>query len=118
MKTNSKPPSSKESLSGSGRQSSVPNGISAAIELPKGGGAIKGIEATFRVNAVNGTSSFGIPLPLSPSRHGAIPPLELSYNSGSGNSPFGLGWDIAIPEICRKTEKSLPLYKDEEESDT
>ena len=88
------------------------------ISLPKGGGAIKGIEEKFQVNAVTGTSSFGIPIPLSPTRHGFMPAIGLGYNSGSGNSAFGLGWDVGIPSIARKTEKQLPQYKDEQESDT
>lgn len=89
-----------------------------SIELPKGGGAIKSIEEKFQVNAVTGTFSFGIPIPLSPSRQDFVPAIGLSYNSGSGNSPFGLGWDVAIPSISRKTERQLPQYKDAEESDT
>jgi len=89
-----------------------------SIEFPKGGGAIKGIEEKFQANAVSGASSFGIPIPFSPSRHEFIPAIGLSYNSGSGNSSFGLGWEINIPTITRKTEKQLPQYKDEEESDT
>ncbi len=88
------------------------------ISLPKGGGAIKGIEEKFQVNSVTGTSSFSIPIPLSPSRHGFVPGIGLSYNSGSGNSPYGLGWDVGIPAITRKTQKQLPLYRNEEESDT
>src|SRR4051794_38416118 len=83
------------------------------ISLPKGGGAIKGIEEKFQVNAITGTSSFNIPIPLSPSRHGFVPALSLNYNSGNGNSAFGLGWQLAIPSITRKTEKRLPQYKDE-----
>ena len=59
-----------------------------SISLPKGGGAIKGIDEKFSVNAVNGTSSFSIPLPFSPSR-GASPSLSLSYSSGAGNGIFG-----------------------------
>src|SRR5437762_13328418 len=69
------------------------------INLPKGGGAIKGIEEKFQVNSVTGTSSLGIPLPLSPSRHGFVPVVGLSYDSGSGNSPFGIGWSLSIPRI-------------------
>ncbi len=88
------------------------------ISLPNGGGAIKGIEEKFQVNAVTGTSSFGIPIPLSPTRHGFMPAIGLSYNSGSGNSPFGIGWNVGIPSIARKTDKQLPQYKDELESDT
>src|SRR4051812_22694697 len=89
-----------------------------SIALPKGGGAIKGIEEKFQVNAVTGTSSFAIPIPLSPSRHGFVPAMGLNYNSGLGNSPFGLGWQLLIPSISRKTAKKLPEYKDEEDSDT
>jgi RHS repeat-associated protein len=89
-----------------------------SINLPKGGGAIKGIEEKFRVNSVTGTSSFGVSIPLSPSRHGFVPSIGLSYNSGGGNSIFGMGWDLSLPRITRKTEKLLPQYKDEEESDT
>ena len=58
----------------------------STISLPKGGGAIKGIEEKFQVNSVTGTSSFGIPIPLSPSRHGFIPAVGLSYDSGNGNA--------------------------------
>ncbi len=32
----------------------------SSITLPKGGGAIKGIDEKFSVNAVNGTASFSI----------------------------------------------------------
>jgi RHS repeat-associated protein len=88
------------------------------ISLPNGGGAIKGIEEKFQVNAANGTSSFEIPIPLSPSRQGFTPAVGISYSSGSGNSAFGLGWDVGIPSISRKTEKKLPLYDDENDSDT
>lgn len=35
-----------------------------SIELPKGGGAIRGIDEKLVVNAVNGTASFSIPLPF------------------------------------------------------
>lgn len=87
-----------------------------AINLPKGGGAIKGIDEKFSVNAVNGTASFSIPLPFSPAR-GAVPQLNLSYNSGGGNGIFGLGWNLALPSIRRKTDKGLPQYYDAIDSD-
>ncbi|MCP4405997.1 MAG: insecticidal toxin complex protein, partial [bacterium] len=87
------------------------------ISLPKGGGAIKGIDEKFSVNAVNGTASFSIPLPFSPAR-GASPALGLSYNSGAGNDVFGLGWALSLPSIKRKTDKKLPQYLDGIDSDT
>ncbi|WP_340199982.1 SpvB/TcaC N-terminal domain-containing protein [Ascidiimonas sp. W6] len=88
-----------------------------SINLPKGGGAIKGIDEKFSVNAVNGTSGFFIPLPFSNAR-GATPSLDVSYNSGSGNSIFGLGWNLNLTSIKRKTAKELPQYLDTIDSDT
>ena len=88
-----------------------------SISLPKGGGAIKGIDEKFSVNAVNGTSSFSIPLPVSPAR-GAAPSLSLSYSSGAGNGIFGLGWNLSLGSIKRKTDNGLPQYFDSIDSDT
>lgn len=87
-----------------------------SLSLPKGGGAIKGIDETFTVNAVNGTAAFAVPLPFSSAR-GASPALSLSYNSGTGNGIFGLGWDLGLPAIKRKTDKGLPQYHDAADSD-
>lgn len=89
-----------------------------SIALPKGGGAIKGIDEKFSVNAVNGTTSFSIPLPFSPARGGASPALNLTYDSGAGNGIFGIGWTLSLPAIKRKTDKGLPRYLDEADSDT
>ncbi|RQO30138.1 insecticidal toxin complex protein [Taibaiella sp. KBW10] len=88
-----------------------------SIALPKGGGAIKGIDEKFTVNAVNGTASVEIPLPLTGGRGGFTPALSISYNSGGGNSEFGLGWGLSLPAIQRKTDKKLPRYNDAQESD-
>ncbi|WP_162902873.1 SpvB/TcaC N-terminal domain-containing protein [Taibaiella koreensis] len=93
-------------------QSSAP-----VLSLPKGGGALKGIDEKFSVNAVNGTAGLEVPLPLSPGRGGFGPGLSVSYNSGSGNGPFGLGWSLGLPSIRRKTDKKLPAYQDDKESD-
>jgi RHS repeat-associated protein len=87
------------------------------ISLPKGGGALKGIDEKFEVNSANGTATFSIPLPLTPSRNDFSPSLSLSYNSGSGNSPYGLGWDVNLPAIQRKTDDRLPRYRDGFEED-
>ena len=89
-----------------------------SITLPKGGGAIKSIDEKFQVNAANGTASFSLPFPASPGRSGFTPGLGLSYNSGGGNSPFGLGWNMDAASIQRKTDKKLPEYRDTTESDT
>jgi hypothetical protein len=41
----------------------------------------------------------------------------VSYDSGAGNGIFGMGWNLALPLITRKTDKGLPRYFDAEESD-
>ncbi len=88
-----------------------------AISLPKGGGAIRGIGEKFTANPVTGTGTLSVPIRTSPGRGGFGPQLALSYDSGAGNGPFGLGWALALPAIARKTEKGLPQYLDREQSD-
>ena len=82
------------------------------LSLPKGGGAIKSIGEKFDVNLNTGTGSTGIPIPISASRGNMQPDIALQYDSGSGNGPFGLGWNISLPHISRKTDKGLPQYRD------
>ncbi|MEL6141178.1 MAG: SpvB/TcaC N-terminal domain-containing protein [Bacteroidota bacterium] len=80
------------------------------VNLPKGGGAIQGIGEKFQANPVTGTGSMSVPISMSPGRGGFTPQLALSYDSGAGNSPFGLGWNIGLVSISRKTSKGLPQY--------
>ncbi len=88
-----------------------------SISLPKGGGALRGVGEKFSANPVSGTGSLSVPLATSPGRAGFGPQLSLSYDSGSGNGPFGFGWSLSLPSITRKTDKGLPQYRDAEESD-
>jgi RHS repeat-associated protein len=88
-----------------------------SINLPKGGGAIRGIGEKFTTNPATGTGGLSIPLPISQGRSGFSPQLTLNYDSGSGNGPFGLGWSLSLPSITRKTDKGLPQYDDTDESD-
>ena len=99
-------------------QSSAPSSSPLpAISLPKGGGAIRGIGEKFSANPVTGTGSFTIPIAVSPGRSGFTPQLSLSYDSGAGNGVFGWGFSLALPTISRRTDKGLPQYRDNEESD-
>lgn len=94
------------------------NAIEApAISLSKGGGAIRGMGEKFAANPVTGTGSMSVPIATSPGRSGFGPELSLSYDSGAGNGPFGFGWNLSIPSITRKTDKGLPQYKEDTESD-
>src|SRR5438445_40546 len=87
------------------------------VSLPKGGGAVRGIGEKFDTNPVTGTGSVVVPIAVSPGRMGFGPKLLLSYDSGSGNGPFGFGWSLSLPSISRKTDKGAPLYRDVDESD-
>jgi RHS repeat-associated protein len=87
------------------------------ITVPSGGGAIRGIGETFRANVSNGTAAVTVPIALSPGRSGFGPQLSVSYDSGAGNGPFGLGWSLSLPAITRKTDRGIPRYDDEEYPD-
>ncbi|MGH7573968.1 MAG: SpvB/TcaC N-terminal domain-containing protein [Longimicrobiales bacterium] len=89
------------------------------VELPRGGGALRSIGETFEANAFTGTGTLVLPVPLSPAR-ALTPSIELSYDSGRGNGPFGLGFDLSVPDISRRTDRGLPRYADgnRRESDT
>src|SRR5215217_6319444 len=102
-----------------GRGADAAPGVSGAvgerapsISLPKGGGAIRGIGEKFAANPVTGAGSMTVPLATSAGRSGFGPQLTLSYDSGAGNGPFGLGWSLSLPSISRKTDKGIPRYQD------
>src|SRR5205823_6966624 len=82
------------------------------LAAPKGGGAIRGLGEKFSANPATGTGSFSVPLPLSAGRSGFGPALALSYDSGSGNGVFGLGWRLDVPTVTRKSDKGVPAYRD------
>src|SRR5690242_18888351 len=88
-----------------------------SISLPKGGGAIRGMGEKFGASPVTGTGSMSVPLATSPGRSGFGPQLSLTDDSGAGNAPFRIGWNRSLPAITRKTDKGLPKYRDEDESD-
>ena len=103
---------------GAEKNDGAQKGPQSLLNLPKGGGAIKGIGEKFETNPVTGTFSMSAPLAISPGRNEFTPQLGLAYNSGGGNSVFGVGWSVGIPNITRKTDKGLPQYDDINDSDT
>lgn len=88
------------------------------ISLPKGGGALHGIGEKFSPDLHSGTGNFTIPIALPPGRNGFQPQLNLVYSTGNGNGPFGLGWNLSIPGISRKTSKGVPRYNEEAQQAT
>jgi hypothetical protein len=58
------------------------------ICLPKGGGAIRGIEEKFSVNPATGIGSLTVPIFTSPGRLELLSKVSLGYDFGSGNGPY------------------------------
>jgi hypothetical protein len=96
---------------------SVTDAAAPTIQLPKGGGAIRGIGEKFAAIPVTGTVSMSVPIATSPRRSGFGPQLSLTYGSGAGNGPFGFGCGLSPPSITRKADKDLPQYLDTVDSD-
>ncbi|KAF5966171.1 SpvB-domain-containing protein [Fusarium bulbicola] len=88
---------------------------SPGLQKSIAGGSHRPIDQTFKMNPVNGTMSLAIPIPVTEGRGGFGPKLELSYNSGSGNGCFGIGWQLNLSSITRMTSKRTPMY---DETDT
>ncbi len=82
------------------------------ISLPSGPGSLEGLGETFQPDLSTGTSSFPVKFVAPPGRAGLQPALDLAYNGGNGNGPWGMGWKLSIPSIQRRTENGLPSYDD------
>ena len=86
------------------------------ISTPSGGGALSGLGEKFSPDLHTGTGNFTVPLALPPGRNGFQPELSLVYSTGNGNGPFGLGWNLSVPGVSRKTSKGVPRYDDAEDT--
>ena len=82
-----------------------------APNLPVGGGAIRGIDESFTANPATGSASFSVTLPISAGRSGLTPDLSLSYDSGSGNGPFGLGWSLNLQTLAAAARPAPPSLR-------
>jgi hypothetical protein len=78
-----------------------------------GGASIATIGNSLGPVGTRGAASFELPLPVSSARH-LTPGLVLQYNSQSGNGTFGIGMQLPIPSIARKTSKGVPHYQEDD----
>lgn len=90
--------------------------MSSPISTPKGGGAVGGLGEKFSPDLFTGTGNFSVPIALPAGRNGFQPELGLQYSTGSGNGIFGLGWNLSVPGVVRKTAKGVPIYDDEKDT--
>ncbi|KAL7930725.1 hypothetical protein V8C35DRAFT_133222 [Trichoderma chlorosporum] len=99
-----------DSTIASSRIPTISNVDASSFSSGKGGGALRSIDQKFEVNPCNGTLTLNLPLYLTHGRNNFHPDLNLSYNSGSGHSPFGIGWNMSFNSITRKTTLEIPRY--------
>jgi hypothetical protein len=85
-----------------------------SVSLPKGGGALTGIRQSLDSVGATGQGGVQIPLPISLGR-GFMPSLLLSYASGNGHSAFGMGWNMPLPMIARRSHQGVPAYNDSDQ---
>src|SRR4051812_9577874 len=67
----------------------------SVLSLPSGPGSIESFGKTFQPQPNPGSTTYSPPVKSPPGTAGLAPNIELTYNSGSGNSPFGQGWSCA-----------------------
>ena len=80
------------------------------VSLPEGPGSLEGIGENVSVGGNMGQMSYQVPIDVPGGFAGLTPQLALSYSSGNGSSPVGIGWDLMVPSIERMTWKGLPAY--------
>ncbi|KVP46718.1 SpvB/TcaC N-terminal domain-containing protein [Burkholderia ubonensis] len=88
------------------------NDTSVAVQslaLPKGGGAIVSLGDSLSPIGPSGMTGLSLQLPVSAGR-GYAPALALAYSSGAGNGPFGLGWQLGLTTVLRRTNRGVPRY--------
>src|SRR5678815_3797654 len=86
------------------------NGVSPqAISLPTGPGSIQGLGESFQPQLNTGGATYAIPLALPGGTGGHTPSLQLTYDSGAANGPFGLGWMLnGVVSVTRNTDAGVP----------
>ncbi len=86
------------------------SGIEGVVSLPSGGGALQGLGESFAPDLFTGTGNLSVPIAVPSGRRGMQPQLALSYSTGGGNGPFGLGWHLSGAGVSRKTSSGIPTY--------
>lgn len=79
------------------------------IILPRGGGALQDVGEKSSPNPIcAGTGNLTIPIFLPPGLNDFQPQLNFVYSTG--NDPYGLGWNLRIPDASRNTSKGISNY--------
>jgi RHS repeat-associated protein len=81
------------------------------ISVPTGPGSVAGLGESFSANLNTGSARESIAIEVPPGTAGHAPTLALTYDSGAGNGPLGIGWTLGLSSIQVQTEKGLPRYQ-------
>jgi len=87
-----------------------------AVSHPGGGGGLRGLGESFQPDLSTGTGVYNVPLEFPKGPNQLTPNLSLSYSTGFGNGPFGVGWALNLPFIARKLERGVPVFDDERDT--
>ncbi len=80
-----------------------------SVSSPSGGGALRGIGEPFKAQSFTGAGGFNIPFPV-PDARGTAPAITVSYSSGAGNGIYGVGCNVELDSVVRKTSSGVPRY--------
>ena len=86
-----------------------PTGLTQ-VDLPGGGGGITPLGDRFKPDLVRGTGNYAVPLACPKGPNDLQPQPSLTYSTGSGNGPFGLGWQCEPLRIERRSDRGMPRY--------
>ncbi|MGD1993687.1 MAG: SpvB/TcaC N-terminal domain-containing protein, partial [Anaerolineae bacterium] len=89
--------------------------LDGLLSLPKGGGALRALGERFQPDLLRGTGNYSVPISVLEGPNRIKPDLQLRYSSGQGNGPFGLGWQLNLLDIRRRTDRGVPTYTDQDE---
>lgn len=93
------------------------NGVApTTISLPSGPGSIEGLGLSFEPQLNTGSAVYNLQVKLPQGTSSHTPELHINYNSGTGDSPVGIGWNFGPSSISRKTDRGLPRYVDSDNS--
>ena len=91
----------------------TPGNLSEQVTAaPDGAGAVRSLGETFTPDPQTGTGRYHILFPLQAGPAGITPSLALVYTTTGGNGVAGLGWDLGLAAIRRRTDHGIPTYDD------
>ena len=93
-------------------------GASGSLTQAKTGGS--GESGTYAVGSVNvapdlftGILAHGIPISVVPGRHSLEPSVQLQYRSANRNGPLGVGWELNLGAIERRSKAGVDFGADD-----